>query len=251
MFDTNSLATIKTIDVKGRPDGILFEPFTKHIFILTHSQPNVPFINAEDGAVVGTIDLGGAPEQAASDGKGRVYIDLEDKDQVAVVDPVAMKTLTHYDLAGKGGGPAGLGFDPDNNILFAFCHDPATCVILNATDGKILSTLPIGNGVDGGGFNPATHEAFSSQGDGTLTIIKENSPTDFSVEQNVQTKRGAKTCTLDSKTNHILLITADYAAPASQPAPTTAPANGGNANRQRGRRPQMLPDSFQILTVGK
>ena len=102
-----------------------------------------------------------------------------------------MKVTAHYDIAGKGGGPAGLAMDVKNHILFAFCHEPATVVILNAEDGKIITTLPIGNGVDAAEFNPNTMEAFSSQGDGTLSVIKEKSPTEFSVEQTVQTKQGS------------------------------------------------------------
>jgi DNA-binding beta-propeller fold protein YncE len=243
MFDTKSLATIKTIEVKGRPDGIFFEPFKEQIYVLSHSSPNVTVIDAKDGSIAGTIDLGGAPEQGQSDGAGHAYIDLEDKDQIAVVDTNTMKTTGHFDLAGKGGGPAGLGLDAKNHILFAFCHEPAVCVVLSADDGKILTTLPIGTGVDGGGFNPATMQAFSSQGDGTLTIIKENSPTSFVVEQTVQTMRGAKTCTLDTKTNQILLIAAEYAAPATQ----AAVDNGGG----RRRRGTMVAGSFTILVVGK
>jgi hypothetical protein len=125
-----------------------------------------------------------------------------------------------YDIAGKGGGPAGLGFDAKNHILFAMCHDPQTCVVLNADDGKILATVPIGRGTDGGGFNPNTMEAFSSQGDGTLTLIKETSPTSFEVEQTVQTKSRAKTCTLDTKRNEIIVIT-------TEPSPATPPLAGG------------------------
>jgi DNA-binding beta-propeller fold protein YncE len=240
MFDTKTLATIKTIPAKGRPDGIFFEPAAGQIYVLSHAEPNVTVLDAKDGSVLGTIDLGGEPEQGQSDGAGHAYIDLEDKDQIAVVDTKTMKVTAHYDLADKGGGPAGLGLDAKNHILFAFCHEPATCVILNADDGKIITTLPIGKGVDGGGFNPATMEAFSSQGDGTLTIIKENSPTSFAVEQTVKTMRGAKTCTLDGKTGKIFLIAAETAAPAA-----TQEAGG-----QR-RRPAMVPDSFTILSVGK
>jgi hypothetical protein len=250
MFDTSTLATIKTIQTEGRPDGIFFEPATEHVFVLSHSDPNVTVIDAKDGSIVGTIDLGGAPEQGQSDGNGHAYIDLEDQDKVAVVDTTAMKKTGEYDLQGKGGGPAGLGLDAKNHILFAFCHDPHTCVILSADDGKILDTLPIGNGVDGGGFNPNTMEAFSSQGDGTLTIIKENSPTSFTVEQNVDTMPRAKTCTLDTKTNHLFLITAEYAPPATQP--TTRPegeAQGGPGGRRQ--RTPMIPGSFTILEVGK
>jgi hypothetical protein len=147
-----------------------------------------------------------------------------------------------------------LGLDIKNHILFAFCHEPATAVILNADDGKIIATLPIGNGTDGGGFNPATMEAFSSQRDGTLTIIKENSPTSFEVEQTVQTKSGAKTCTLDTKNNHIVLITTE---PSPTPPPTagaaappaTAPAGGERPGGGRGGRGG--PGLLDILVVGR
>jgi DNA-binding beta-propeller fold protein YncE len=231
MWDTKTLATIKTIPVEGNPDGILFEPLTERIYVFSHSAPNATVIDGKDGSVVGTIDLGGAPEQAASDGKGHLYVDIEDKDNIAVVDVNTLKVTAHYDLGGKGGGPGGLGLDAKNHILFAMCHTPQTCVILSADDGKILATLPIGNGTDGGGFNPRTMEAFSSQRDGTLTIIKENSPTSFEVAQTIQTKSGAKTCTLDTKNNQIVLITIERplaapGAPAASP-PTTAAASPG------------------------
>jgi DNA-binding beta-propeller fold protein YncE len=180
MWDAKTLETIKTIEVQGRPDGILFESLTERVYVFSHSQPNATVIDGKDGSVVGTIDLGGAPEQAASDGQRHLYVCLEDKDNIGVVDVKTLKVTAHYDLGGKGSGPAGLGFDAKNRILFAMCHDPQTCVVLNADDGKILTTLPIGRGTDGGGFNPNTMEAFSSQGDGTLTIIKENSPTRWS-----------------------------------------------------------------------
>jgi DNA-binding beta-propeller fold protein YncE len=239
MWDTKTLETIKTIPVQGRPDGILFEPETEQVFVFSHSQPNATVIAARDGSIVGTLDLGGAPEQAASDGHGHLYVDIEDKNNVAVVDLKTLKVTAHYDLGGKN-GPAGLGLDAKNRVLFAFCRQPATAVMLNADDGKILGTLPIGAGSDGGGFNPETMEAFSSQRDGTLTVIKENSPTSFAVEQTVKTMPSAKTLTLDSRTNHILLIGAEF-------GPPPAPAAGG---RGRGRGP-VKPDSFSILVVGK
>jgi hypothetical protein len=251
MFDTKTLAAIKTIDVQGSPDGIFFDPTTERVFVLSHSQPNVTVINGTDGSIAGTIDLGGAPEQGASDGAGHVYIDIEDGDNVAAVDSNTLKVLAHYDLAGKGGGPGGLAVDGKNRIIFSFCHDPQTCVIMNADDGKIITALPIGNGVDAAEFNPNTLEAFSSQGDSTLTVIKENSPTSFAVEQTVKTKQGARTSTLDTKTGQVYLITADYPAPASQPAPQADAAGGGGRRGGRGGRGQMVPDSFQIIVVGK
>jgi DNA-binding beta-propeller fold protein YncE len=249
MWDTKTLATIKTIDVQGNPDGILFDPFNERVWVFSHSQPNATVIDSKDGSVVGTLDLGGAPEQAVTDGKGHLYVDLEDKDKIASVDAKTLKVTAQYDLAGKGGGPGGLAFDVKNHILFATCHDPATMVVLNSEDGTILATLPIGSGTDGATFNPKTMEAFSSNGDGTLSVIKENSPTSFVVEQNVQTMTRAKTLTLDSKTNHILLIAAEFGPPPAPPAdaPKDAQKKGGG----RGGRAPMLPDSFTILVVGK
>jgi DNA-binding beta-propeller fold protein YncE len=240
MWDTQTLATIKTIDVKGNPDGILFDPFNERVYILSHVAPNATVIDGKDGSVIGTIDLEGAPEQAATDGKGHLYVDIEDKNNVAVVDAKTMKVTAHYDLSEKAKTPAGLAFDAKNHVLFAACRNPQTMVMLDSETGKIITTLPIGTGVDGAGFNPATLEAFSSQGDGTLTIIKENSPTSFVVEQTVQTMPGAKTMTIDAKTNRVLLIAAEYGPP---PTPATP---GGRAGRG-----QMVPDSFSIIAVGK
>jgi DNA-binding beta-propeller fold protein YncE len=252
MWDTKTLETIKTIEVQGRPDGIIFEPMTERIYVLSHSQPNATVIDSKDGSVVGTIDLGGAPEQSASDGKGHLYVTLEDKDKIAVVDVKAMKVTGNYDLAGKGGGPAGLGFDEKNHILFAFCHDPATAVIMNSDDGKILATLPIGKGVDGGGFNQHTMEAFSSQGDGTLTIIKEKSPSNFEVEQTVQTKSRAKTCTLDTKADHIIVITIEPApASASADAAAAPPATGDPGAKKGKKGGGGGPGLLDIIVVGR
>ena len=246
MWDTKTLATIKTIDVQGNPDGILFDPFNQRVWVFSHSQPNATVIDAKDGSIVGTLDLGGAPEQAVTDGKGHLYVDLEDKDKIAAVDAKTLKVTAQYDLAGKGGGPGWLAFDVKNHILFATCHDPATMVVLNSENGTILATLPIGSGTDGATFNPKTMEAFSSNGDGTLSVIKENSPTSFVVEQNLPTMPRAKTLTLDSKTSHILLIAAEY-----RPPPAHAPKDAQKKGGGRGGRAPMLPDSFSILVVGK
>lgn len=243
MFDTKTLATIKTIEVKGNPDGIFFEPATRRIYVLSHRAPNVSVLDSKDGSEVGTIDLGGAPEQGVSDGQGHVYIDIENQNNVAAVDANTMKVTAHYDLGDKGGGPAGLALDAKNHILFACCRNPQNMVILNATDGKIITTLPIGQGVDAAEFNPNTMEAFSSHRDGTLTIVKENSPTSFEVEQTLKTMVGAKTSTLDEKTNQIYLIAAEQA-PARQ-------GQGGQGQGRRGGRGQMVPDSFTILVAGK
>jgi YVTN family beta-propeller protein len=238
MWDTNTMKVVKTIDVQGNPDGIFFDRYKNRVYVLSHAAPNVTVIDAAEGSVVGTIDLGGAPEQGAGDGEGHLYIDVEDKNNVAAVDAKAMQVTAHYDL-GDNKTPAGLAFDPKNQILFVECRNPAVSVIMSALDGKILKTLPIGTGVDGAGFMAQTSEAFSSQGDGTLTVIKENGHSDISIEQNVKTMTSAKTMTIDSKTQHVLLIGAEFG-PAPEPAPGERP-----------RRGPMTAGSFTILEVGK
>ena len=243
MFDAKTFAIIKKIDVQGNPDGYLNDPVNHRFYVLSHSAPNVTVLDDKDGTILGTIDLGGAPEQAVLDGKGHIYIDLEDKDAIAVVDAAAMKKTGQYSVASHGGGCAGLAMDVKNGILFAACRDKKNMIILSAADGHIITDLPTGNGVDGATFNPATMEAFASAGDGNLTIVKENSPTSFAVEQTVTTPVRAKVLTLDTKTNHIFTITAEYGpapAPAADAAPGTRPA-----------RPPMLPGSFQIIEIGK
>jgi hypothetical protein len=246
MFDTKTLATIKTIDVQGNPDGILYDPFNARIYDFSHAAPNATVIEAADGSVVGTIDLGGMPEQAVTDGQGHIYVDLEDKGSIAAVDAKTLTVTAIYDLQGKGGTCAGLAFDVKNHILFATCRNPQTMVMLSSVDGKIITTLPIGSGTDGAVFNPNTMEAFTSTGaDGMLTVVKENSPTSFVVEQNVSTMVSAKTLTLDTKTNRVLVIGAEYGPP-PPPPPAGAPAGG-----RGGGRGAMLPDSFSILAVGK
>jgi DNA-binding beta-propeller fold protein YncE len=244
MWNTKNLALIKTIDVQGGPDGIHLDPFNNRIWVFSHRAPNATVIDAKDGKVVGTVDLGGAPEEAVSNGKGTLYIALEDKDKIAIVDAKTLTKTGEYDLAGKGGGPAGLAFDAENHILFATCHEPATMVILNSDTGKVLAALPISQGTDGAAFNPNTMEAFSSGGGGELSVIKENSPTSFSVEQTLATMPGAKTLTVDTKTNRVIMIAAEFGPPPTTPAPD-ANAPG------RGRRGPMLPNSFTILVAGK
>ncbi|HYL77079.1 MAG TPA: hypothetical protein VEU96_22885 [Bryobacteraceae bacterium] len=253
MWDTKTLALIKKIDVaeKCRPDGILADPFNQRVYVLSHPTMDATVIDAKDGSVLGTIDLGGAPEQAVSDGKGHLYVVIQDKSNVAVIDTKAMKVTAHYDFGDKGSRCNGLALDAKKQVLFVACGTSGTppanppqpmMVILSATDGKILTSLSLAGGSDGAVFNPATMEAFSSHGNGTMTIVKENSPTSFAVEQNLQTMPGAKTLTLDTKTNHILSMAAEFGAP-----PADAPKGPGG----RPPRGQMLPDSFSIIVVGK
>ena len=252
MFDSKTFAILKKIDVQGNPDGYLNDVYNHHFYILSHSAPNITVLDDKDGSILGTIDIGGAPEQAATDGRGKIYVDIEDKSAIAVIDANTMKMIGKYDVSSKGGGCAGLALDVKNSILFAACRDNKNMIILSATDGHIITDLPIGVGCDGATFNPATMEVFSSQGDGTLTVIKEESPTSFSVEQTVPTPARAKTLTLDPKTNQIYSITAEYGPTPAAPAPAAgATPPSGVPAYMRGPRPPMIPGSFQILVIGK
>jgi hypothetical protein len=243
MWDASTLEVIKTIDVDGRPDGILFDPYNERVWVLSHMPPYATVIDAKEGTVVGTLDLGGAPEQAVSNGKGTIYVNISDKANIAVVDAKNMTVTAHYDVSSKGTSGSGLAFDAKNHVLFAYYRQPSpTVVIVNADNGNIITTLPTGMGVDTVAFNPATMEAISAEGGGSMTFIKENSPTNFVVEQTLQTMGGAKTLALDTKTNHVLTMTAEYG-----PPPANAPPRPGG----RPARGPMVPGSFSILMVGK
>jgi DNA-binding beta-propeller fold protein YncE len=254
MFDTKTMQKIKGIDVQGRPDGILFEPLTDRVYVFSHASPSITVVDPKDGSVVGTIDIpDGGMEQARSDGQGHVYADVENQKKIAVIDVKTLKVLNLYDLGDSAGEPGGLGLDAKNHILFAMCANPSVCVVMNANDGKVLATLPIGNGTDGGGFNPNTMEAWSSQRDGTLTIIKEKSPASFAVEQTVQTKTGCKTSALDTKNNRIVLICTERL-PQSVSATTPAPAPDTNApagGRRRYGGGRGGPGNLDVLWVGR
>jgi outer membrane protein assembly factor BamB len=243
MWDAQTLKVIKTIDVDGRPDGIELDPFNGRIWVLSHQPPHATIIDAKDGTVAGTLDLGGAPEQAVSDGKGTVYVNISDKANIAVVDAKTLTVKAHYDLSSKGASGSGLSLDAKNHILFAYYRMPTpTVVILDALTGDIITTLPTGAGVDTVAFNPATMEAISTETAGSITFIKENSPTSFAVEQTLVTQPGARTSALDTRTGHIFTVTAQFA----PPPPDAPPGPGG-----RPPRGPMVPGSFTVLMVGK
>jgi hypothetical protein len=243
MWDANTLQVIKTIDVSGGPDGIMFDPYNERVWVLSHQPPYATVIDAKEGTVVGTVDLEGTAEQAVSDGKGTVYINVSDKGGVAVVNATNLTVTANYDLSSKGVHGSGMAVDAKNHVLFAYYRDPKpVVVILNAANGNILTTFPTGEGVDTVAFNSATMEAISAENGGSMTFIKENSPTSFAVEQTLQTIPGAKTLALDTKANCVFTMTAEYG-----PAPANAPP--GPAGRPA--RGPMIPGSFSILMVGK
>jgi len=250
MFDSKTMTLIKSIDVgAARPDGIYFDAFNERVYVFSHPTKDATVIDSKDGTVLGTIDLGGVPEQGVADGRGMLYVVMQDAvGSVTAVDVKTMKATGHYSFVDKG-GCNGLALDVKNQVLFAACGrsgnpsaQPAQpmMVILSAKDGKVLTSLPLAGGSDGAAFNPKTMEAFSTHGNGTLTVIKENSPTSFEVEQNLQTMNGARTITFDSKTNHILTMSQERG-----PAPPPPPGGG------RGPQGTVVPGSFTILMIGK
>jgi DNA-binding beta-propeller fold protein YncE len=250
MFDTKTLTLIKSIDVgAARPDGILFDDFNQRVYVFSHPTKDATVIDSKDGTVVGTIDLGGVPEQGVADGKGMLYVVMQDPvGSVTAVDVKTMKATGHYSFVDKG-GCNGLALDVKNQVLFAACGrsgnppvQPAQpmMVILSAKDGKILASLPLAGGSDGAAFNPSTMEAFSTQGNGTMTIVKDKSPTNFEVEQNLQTMNGARTVTFDSKTGHLFAMSQERG-----PAPPPSPGGG------RGGQGTAVPGSFTILMIGR
>jgi DNA-binding beta-propeller fold protein YncE len=242
MFDSTNTTTLKSIVVDGDPDGLSLDLPAHRVYVLSHSAPNITAINTANGEIAGTVNLDAAVEETQSDGIGHLYVALEDKDAVGVVDTRTMTVAARYPLAGQGGTPAGLALDAKTRVLFVACRNPAAMVMMNADTGAILSTLPIGTQNDGVLFNPATGEALAATGDGHLSVIKEDGPSHFSVEQTLTTLPGARTIALDGKTNHIFLMTADYG-PVPADAPPPVPG--------RIQRGPMLPDSFKIIEIGR
>ena len=260
MFDPKTLKLIKSIDVPQgfQSDGIYCDAFNDHDYVFSHPTKNALVINGADGAVLGTVDLGGTPEQGVADGKGTLFVVMQAESNVAVVDVKTMKTTAHYDFAEKGGRCNGLALDAKNQVLFIACGassmtsaqgQPAqpTMVVMSAKDGTILTTLPLPGGSDGAQFNPATMEAFATLGNGRLAVVKETSPTSFALEQDLETMNGARTIALDTRTGHVFTMAQQFGPPPPQPATPPAGAPPGRG----GGRGAAVPGSFTILMVGK
>jgi DNA-binding beta-propeller fold protein YncE len=238
IFDLKTLATIGKVKAVGEnPDAILFDPATKRVFTFNgHSQDSTA-IDAATGEIVGKISLGGKPEFAVSTGSGEIFVNIEDKSELVRLDPKSLKVENRWPLA-PCEEPSGLAMDVKNRRLFAGCDNKMMAVV-NADTGKVITTLPIGGGVDANGFDPESGLAFASCGEGVLTVVKEETPDKFSVAENVSTEAGARTMNIDPKTHQIFLVTAKF-------GPPPAAAQG-----QPHPRPTIVPDTFEVLVVGK
>jgi len=237
IFDLKTLKTLGTAKTGDGPDAIIYDPASHRVFTFNGHGGNATAIEAEIGKVVGTIDLGGRPEFAVADGAGHVYNNLEDKSMVVVIDSRSLQVLHRWPLA-PCEEPSGMAIDTEHRRLFSGCHNKMMAIVDSDT-GKVLATPPIGEGVDANAFDPGTSLAFSSNGDGTLTIVHEDSPDKFTVVDNVRTQRGARTMALDAKTHRVFLVTAEFG-----PLPPAMPGN-------ERRRPPIVPGSFTLLVFGQ
>ena len=234
VVDLTTLKTTSKIDTGSNPDAVVYEPRHGEVYVFNHTGNSVTVINAKAATVSVTIQLEGSPEFAAVDEKaGRIYCNIEDKSEVAVIDANKHEVVAHWSLA-PGENPSGIALDARHHRLFSGCHNKVM-TMLDTESGKVIGTVPIGAGVDGCAFDDSTQFVFASCGDGTITIAKEEAPNKLPVVQVLKTERGARTIALDPRTHRIFLPTAQFA-PAPSPSPGASPA-----------RPSIVPNTLKLL----
>jgi len=230
IFDTHSFEVIKRVTVTGiNPDAILFDPFSQKVFVFNGHSNNATVIDAASNEIVATIAFSGNPEFSQTDGKGKIYVNLESSSSIAVINATTYEVENVWSVA-PGTEPTGLAFDVDNQRLFSVCANKKM-IVVDATSGKVLTELPIGLKPDGAGFDPSLNCAYSSNGDKTMTVVKEESDTKFRVSENVPTGQGARTIAVNKLTHHLYLPSARFEAAAA------------------GQKPKMIPGSFVILEI--
>lgn len=229
VFELSTNKVLKQIPTGENPDAIMYDNVSKRIITCNGRSKNLSVINPETDMVTATIDVGGKPETAVSDDAGKIFVNIEDKNEIVEVDIRNSKVEHHWPMT-PGEGPTGLALDKMTKRLFAGCDK--LLVVLDATNGKIIDKLPIGDGCDGVAFDKGTNMIFTSNGEGNMTVINEKSADAFVVVENIPTKKGARTIAFDETSHSIFLPTADFGA---------APAGGGRA--------PVIPGSFQILVL--
>jgi DNA-binding beta-propeller fold protein YncE len=232
IFDLKTLKTIGTVKSGTNPDAIIYDPATKRVFTMNGRSQDTTAINAADGTVAGTLALGGKPEFAVAAGDGTVFVNIEDKSELVHFDAQKLTVLHRWPMA-PCDEPSGLAGDLKTHRLFAGCGNKLMAVI-SMENGKVVATVPIGDGVDANAFDPETNFAFASTGDGNLSVVHEDSPDKYSAVATVPTKKSARTMGLDLKTHKVYLPAAEFDAPA--------------AGERRGK---MKPGSFVLVVVGR
>jgi YVTN family beta-propeller protein len=230
VFDMNTNKALAQIATGQNPDAIIYEPFSKKIITCNGRSKNLSIIDPVRNIVTDSVDVGGKPETAVSDGMGKLFVNIEDKNEIAVVDTKTFKVLNHWSIA-PGEAPTGLALDKITKRLFAGCEK--FLMVIDAATGKTVDKISIGDGCDGVAFDETTKNIYTSNGDGTLTVIHEESAAKFIILENVVTKKGARTLILDKQTHLLYLPTAEF-----EPAEPN----------QKGR-PKMIPGTFQVLVV--
>jgi DNA-binding beta-propeller fold protein YncE len=237
IFDLKTLKLLGQVKTGKNPDAILYDPPSKQVFTFNGRSNDATVFDAASGKITGTIPLGGKPEFAVTDEKGKVFVNIEDTDEVAEIDSKKLAVTRRFSLQ-PGKEPTGMAFDPESKRIFSCCHNK-TMVILDAETGKVIAAMPIGEKTDGGGFDREKRLAFSSNGEGTLTVIRETSPGKFAAIQTVTTQPGARTMAIDPGTHYIYLPAARF-----QPPKKTPPKTGDRT------RPEIIKDSFVLLIIG-
>lgn len=237
IFDLKTLKPVGSVETGQNPDAILYDAASRRVFAFNGRSNDATAIDAAKGTVAGTIALGGKPEFAVADGTGRVYVNIEDTSEVVALDSRALSVQNRWPLA-LCEEPTGLAMDVAHQRLFVGCSNQKMAVV-DARSGRVVTTLPIGRGVDANRFDPDTGYVFSSNGEGTLTVVHEDSPDAYTLVENVATQRGARTMELDPQTHTVYLVTADFGPP---PQPTTENPHP---------RPAILPGSFTLFIYGR
>lgn len=235
VFDLKTDKIIGQVATGKNPDWVMYDPFSKKIITSNHTGGDLTVIDPVTDLVVATIPIiGNKLETVVSDNAGKLFVNAEDKNEIVAVDIMKYEVIAHWSLA-PGEGPTGLAIDTKTKRLFTTCDK--LLVVMDATNGKIIDKLPIGDGCDGAAFDPTTKLIFTSNGEGTVTVVKEISANEYKVIDNIPTKKGARTISLDEKTHALYLPTADY-----EVLPADAPKN---------TRPKMIVGSFQVLVLEK
>ncbi len=237
VFDLKTHQVIVEVPTTGKnPDAILYDPFSGRVFTFNGRSGNATAIDASTDKAVGTVDIGGKPEFAATDGAGTIFVNVEDKSEIVGFGARSLQVMKRWSIA-PGEGPSGLAIDPEHKRLFSVCDK--LMVVSDFESGKVVATVPIGNGPDAVRYDAGTGLVFSSNGEGTLTVVKQDSADTYEVLETVKTARGARTMALDPETHHVFVVTADFG-PA--PAPTKDHPRP---------RPTVVPGSFRVLEFGR
>lgn len=237
VIDSKSFTKLEQISVGTRPDGILYEPVSRRIFTFNGASNDATAVDPTSGKVVGTVALGGKPEAAMDDGKGTIFVNIENKSELVAFDAASLAVKAHYPLA-PCQSPSGGAADAAHGLVFSGC-DNGMIAVTSMTTGKVVSTIPIGDGVDANRYDPATGLVFSSNGESaTLTIAHEDSPGKFTVLDNLPTANGARTMELDPRSHTVFVVTADR-----KPGTPTA--------EQPKPRPVPVAGTFRLLVLGR